>query len=81
MVCIFFVYSGNKQLCSRDVASSSLRSTIDGYSEVQLFVQKETNYDVFCIQSQNRKSFVVLIWSKNYIWVKYFFLKNYYSAV
>lgn len=72
-MCILFVHSGNKQLCSRDVASNSLTSTIDGYSEVQLFVQKETNYDVFCIQSQNRKSFMVFIWSKHYIWVKYFF--------
>ncbi|KAI3352163.1 hypothetical protein L3Q82_020977 [Scortum barcoo] len=45
---------GNKQLCSRDVASYSLGSTIDGYSELQLSVQKEMNYDIFCIQSQNR---------------------------
>ncbi|XP_036934079.1 tectonic-1 [Acanthopagrus latus] len=52
--CSVDTVSGNKQLCSRDVASNSLTSTIDGYSEVQLFVQKETNYDVFCIQSQNR---------------------------
>lgn len=48
--------SGSKQLCSHDVAYYSLRSTIDGYSELQSSVQKETNYDIFCIQSQNRKS-------------------------
>uniref|UniRef100_UPI0037E71082 tectonic-1 n=1 Tax=Semicossyphus pulcher TaxID=241346 RepID=UPI0037E71082 len=48
------VRSGNKQLCSRDVASYSLRSKIDGYSEIQSSVKKETNYDVLCIQSQNR---------------------------
>ncbi|XP_073343079.1 tectonic-1-like [Pagrus major] len=52
--CSVVTVSGNKQLCSRDAASHSLRSTVDGYSEVQLSVQKETNYDVFCIQSQNR---------------------------
>ncbi|XP_070769726.1 tectonic-1 [Enoplosus armatus] len=52
--CSVDTISGSKQLCSRDVASYSLRSTIDGYSELQSSVQKETNYDVFCIQSQNR---------------------------
>nr|XP_046262426.1 tectonic-1 [Scatophagus argus] len=46
--------SSNKRLCSRDVASYSLGMTIDGYSELQSSVQKDTNYDVFCIQSQNR---------------------------
>ncbi|KAM9356785.1 tectonic-1-like [Symphorus nematophorus] len=52
--CSVGTVSGNKQLCSRDVASYSLRITVDGYSELQTSVQKETNYDVFCIQSQNR---------------------------
>ncbi|XP_070819585.1 tectonic-1 [Chaetodon trifascialis] len=52
--CSVDTVSGNKQLCSRDVASYSLRSTIDGYSELQSSVRKETNYDVFCIQTQNR---------------------------
>ncbi|XP_054453794.1 tectonic-1-like isoform X2 [Anoplopoma fimbria] len=46
--------SGKKQLCSNDVVTYSLGSTIDGYSELQSSVRKETNYDVFCIQSQNR---------------------------
>ncbi|XP_045886798.1 tectonic-1-like isoform X2 [Micropterus dolomieu] len=52
--CSVDTVSGNKQLCSRDVASYSLGSAIDGYSELQSSVQKETNYDIFCIQSQNR---------------------------
>ncbi|XP_076595988.1 tectonic-1 [Chaetodon auriga] len=52
--CSVDTISGNKQLCNRDVASYSLRSTIDGYSELQSSVRKETNYDVFCIQTQNR---------------------------
>ncbi|XP_044220210.1 tectonic-1 isoform X1 [Thunnus albacares] len=52
--CSVRTVSGNKQLCSRDVASYSLRSTIDGYSELQSSVQKESNYDIFCIHSQNR---------------------------
>ncbi|XP_027147057.1 tectonic-1 isoform X2 [Larimichthys crocea] len=51
--CSLHSVSGNKQLCSRDVASYSLGITIDGYSELQSSVQKETNYDVFCIQSQS----------------------------
>ncbi|XP_029296843.1 tectonic-1 isoform X2 [Cottoperca gobio] len=46
--------SGKKMLCSRHVASYSLGSTMDGYSELQSSVRKETNYDIFCIQSQNR---------------------------
>ncbi|XP_053284771.1 tectonic-1 isoform X2 [Pleuronectes platessa] len=52
--CSVSTVSGNKQLCSCDVASYSLRSTIDGYSQLQPSVRKETNYDIFCIQSQNR---------------------------
>ncbi|XP_044061569.1 tectonic-1 isoform X2 [Siniperca chuatsi] len=52
--CSVDTVSGNKQLCSHDVASYSLGSAIDGYSELQSSVQKETNYDIFCIQSQNR---------------------------
>ncbi|XP_023273615.1 tectonic-1 isoform X1 [Seriola lalandi dorsalis] len=45
--------SGNKQLCSHDVALYSLGSTVDGYSDPQVSVTKETSYDIFCIQSQN----------------------------
>ncbi|XP_034739153.1 tectonic-1 [Etheostoma cragini] len=52
--CSVDTVSGTKQLCSRDVASYSLASTIHGYSELQSSVRKETNYDIFCIHSQNR---------------------------
>ncbi|KAM7388905.1 hypothetical protein PAMP_022909 [Pampus punctatissimus] len=52
--CSVHTVSGNKQLCTRDVASYSLKSTTDGYSELQLSVQKERNSDIFCIHSQNR---------------------------
>ncbi|KAK9517618.1 hypothetical protein VZT92_022971 [Zoarces viviparus] len=52
--CSVDTVSGKKQLCSNDVATYSLESRIDGYSELQSSVRKETNYDVFCIQSQNR---------------------------
>ncbi|KAM3612297.1 uncharacterized protein V6R79_006463 [Siganus canaliculatus] len=46
--------SGNKQLCSQEVVSYSLLSKIDGYSELQSSVQRETNSDVLCIHSYNR---------------------------
>ncbi|XP_028272264.1 tectonic-1-like [Parambassis ranga] len=46
--------SGSSQLCSYDVAYYSLKTAIDGYSELQASVQKETKYDAFCIHSQNR---------------------------
>uniref|UniRef100_A0A672Z3T9 Uncharacterized protein n=1 Tax=Sphaeramia orbicularis TaxID=375764 RepID=A0A672Z3T9_9TELE len=52
--CSVHSVSGSGQLCSRDVASYALRSKVDGYSELQSSVQKETKYDAFCIQSQNR---------------------------
>ncbi|XP_068570288.1 tectonic-1 isoform X3 [Cebidichthys violaceus] len=52
--CSVDTVSGKKQLCSNDVATYSLGSTIDGYSELQSSVRKEANYDVFCIHSQNR---------------------------
>lgn len=48
--------SGSSQLCSYDVAYYSLKTALDGYSELQASVQKETKYDAFCIHSQNRKS-------------------------
>ncbi|KAK5613691.1 hypothetical protein CRENBAI_017631 [Crenichthys baileyi] len=48
------VRSGSKQLCSQDVAQYTLWTTVDGYSELQSSVQKETNYDILCIQAQNR---------------------------
>lgn len=49
----FYIFSGNKQFCSWDVASYSLGSTTDGYSILQSTVGRESNSDVFCIQSQN----------------------------
>ncbi|XP_005749198.1 tectonic-1 [Pundamilia nyererei] len=52
--CSYPTVSGSKQMCSHDVALYSLRRAADGYSELQSSVQKETNYDIFCIQSQNR---------------------------
>ncbi|XP_072252391.1 tectonic-1 [Leuresthes tenuis] len=52
--CSVTAVSGIKQLCSYDVAYYTLRTTIDGYSELQSSVLKEANYDIFCIQSHNR---------------------------
>ncbi|XP_070693441.1 tectonic-1 [Pempheris klunzingeri] len=52
--CSTHTVSGNKQLCSHEVASYSLGSTVDGYSELQSSVHRETNYDIFCIHSRNR---------------------------
>lgn len=52
--CSYPTVSGSKQMCSHDVAFYSLRRAADGYSELQSSVQKETNYDIFCIESQNR---------------------------
>ncbi|KAK5897565.1 hypothetical protein CesoFtcFv8_010616 [Champsocephalus esox] len=46
--------SGSQQLCSGDVVSYSLRITIDGYSELQASAGEQPNYDILCIQSQNR---------------------------
>ncbi|XP_024116186.1 tectonic-1 isoform X1 [Oryzias melastigma] len=51
--CSVTAVSDSKQLCSRDVASYALRTRVDGFSELLTSVQKETNYDVFCIQSYN----------------------------
>ncbi|TNN44378.1 Tectonic-1 [Liparis tanakae] len=45
---------GKKQLCSIDVATYLLGRTVDGFSELKSSVRNKTNYDVFCIQSQNR---------------------------
>ncbi|XP_015254362.1 PREDICTED: tectonic-1 [Cyprinodon variegatus] len=53
-------YSGSHWLCSQEVARYSLRTTMDGYSQLQASVQKETNRGVFCIQSQNRKELLRL---------------------
>ncbi|XP_043982988.1 tectonic-1-like [Gambusia affinis] len=48
------VRSGSKQLCSQDVAVYSLRTDVFGYLVLQSSVQRETNYDILCIWSQNR---------------------------
>ncbi|XP_071398036.1 tectonic-1-like [Centroberyx affinis] len=52
--CTVHTVSGNKQLCSPVTAHYSLGSTVDGFSELHSSVQKEMNYDIFCIQSHNR---------------------------
>uniref|UniRef100_A0A665VHM9 Tectonic family member 1 n=1 Tax=Echeneis naucrates TaxID=173247 RepID=A0A665VHM9_ECHNA len=51
--CSMLTFSVNQQLCSHDVVSYSLASTINGYSNLEVSVTKETNYDIFCIHSQN----------------------------
>uniref|UniRef100_G3N7K7 Tectonic domain-containing protein n=1 Tax=Gasterosteus aculeatus aculeatus TaxID=481459 RepID=G3N7K7_GASAC len=52
--CSVYTISGIKQRCSNVVVTYSLGSRLDGYSELHSFVRKEINYDIFCIQSQNR---------------------------
>lgn len=65
----FCPYSGNNKMCSQDVAYYSLGSSVDGLSELHTTVQREHNYDVFCIQSLNRKSsLTVCLGLHIYIW-------------
>ncbi|XP_056295551.1 tectonic-1 isoform X2 [Pseudoliparis swirei] len=52
--CLVDYVSGKKQLCSIDVATYLLGRTVDGFSELKSSVRNKTNYDAFCIQSQNR---------------------------
>ncbi|KAK7922145.1 hypothetical protein WMY93_009047 [Mugilogobius chulae] len=52
--CSVHAVRGSKRLCNQDVASYSLRTTIDGYSELQSSIQNDKNYDTFCIYFQNR---------------------------
>ncbi|XP_074530834.1 tectonic-1-like [Halichoeres trimaculatus] len=52
--CSFQTVSENKKLCSPNVASYFLQSTIEGFSDIQSSIREETNYDIFCIHSQNR---------------------------
>ncbi|CAI5682202.1 tectonic-1 isoform X1 [Oreochromis niloticus] len=52
--CSYPTVSGSKQMCNHDVAFYSLSRAADGYSELLSSAQKETNYDIFCIESQNR---------------------------
>lgn len=56
--------SGSKQLCSQDVAVYSITTDVYGYLELQSSVQRETNYDILCIWSQNRKQLFTfrLLW-------------------
>lgn len=58
---VLAVCRSNMQLCSQEVASYSLRTTVSGYSELQASVQQESNSDVFCIHSQNRESTTLII--------------------
>lgn len=51
--CSLISVGGNKQLCSRDVASYSLGTTEDGHAKLQSSVQRETSSDFFCIWSQS----------------------------
>uniref|UniRef100_A0A8C6WHL2 Tectonic domain-containing protein n=1 Tax=Neogobius melanostomus TaxID=47308 RepID=A0A8C6WHL2_9GOBI len=52
--CSVHTVRGSEKLCNREVASYSLATTIDGFSELQSSVQNEKNYDTFCIYSHNR---------------------------
>ncbi|KAF7227874.1 tectonic family member 1 [Nothobranchius furzeri] len=48
------VRSGSQQLCNQEAAYYTLRTNVNGYSELQSAVQKEDNANIFCIRSQNR---------------------------
>ncbi|XP_068508008.1 tectonic-1 isoform X4 [Syngnathus scovelli] len=52
--CTMLTLSANKQLCSHPTASYALQYTVEGYSQLQSFVQQETYHHIFCIQSHNR---------------------------
>ncbi|XP_037118730.1 tectonic-1 isoform X8 [Syngnathus acus] len=52
--CTMLTLSGNKQLCSHATASYALQYTVEGYSQLQSFVQQEMYHHSFCIQSHNR---------------------------
>ncbi|XP_072292311.1 tectonic-1-like [Eucyclogobius newberryi] len=52
--CSVHTVRGSKRLCNQEVASYSLRTTIEGYSELQSSIQNDKNYDTFCIYFQNR---------------------------
>lgn len=53
---VLAVCRSNTQLCSQEVASYSLRTSVSGHSELQAAVQQESNSDFFCVHSQNRES-------------------------
>ncbi|XP_055080719.1 tectonic-1 [Periophthalmus magnuspinnatus] len=50
--CSVHTVRGSRRLCNQEVATYSLSTTIDGYSELQSSVQYDKNYD--CIYFQNR---------------------------
>nr|XP_057919772.1 LOW QUALITY PROTEIN: tectonic-1-like [Doryrhamphus excisus] len=52
--CSLTTISGNKHFCSDYSAFYDLKDTVEGYSELQSSIQRETCYHAFCIQSQNR---------------------------
>ncbi|KAM9834749.1 tectonic-1 isoform X16 [Syngnathus typhle] len=52
--CTMLTLSGNNQFCSHATASYALQYTVEGYSQLQSFVQQEMYHDSFCIQSHNR---------------------------
>ena len=52
---VWLCFRGGEQLCGHEVALYSLRTSVDGYSQLDTSVQKE-NQDVFCIQAFNRES-------------------------
>lgn len=58
---VLAVCRSNTQLCSQEVASYSLRTTVSGHSELRASLQQESNRDVFCIHSQNRESTALFI--------------------
>ncbi|XP_077433955.1 tectonic-1-like isoform X4 [Vanacampus margaritifer] len=49
--CSMLTISGNKQLCSHATASYELQYTVEGYSQLQSFIQQETDHHSFCIQT------------------------------
>ncbi|KAM9834742.1 probable RNA-directed DNA polymerase from transposon X-element isoform X11 [Syngnathus typhle] len=51
--CTMLTLSGNNQFCSHATASYALQYTVEGYSQLQSFVQQEMYHDSFCIQSHN----------------------------
>ncbi|XP_061541059.1 tectonic-1 isoform X1 [Phycodurus eques] len=52
--CSMLTVSSNTELCSHAAASYGLQYTVEGYSELQSFVQKETRHHSLCIQSHYR---------------------------
>ncbi|XP_077433953.1 tectonic-1-like isoform X2 [Vanacampus margaritifer] len=55
--CSMLTISGNKQLCSHATASYELQYTVEGYSQLQSFIQQETDHHSFCIQTHRLDGF------------------------